>query len=51
MFSKGLSRCQARWSKFLSYFNFKINYQPGAQCKADALTKGFQDLLVDSDLY
>ena len=30
MSSKRLSRCQARWSKFFSCFNFKISYQPGA---------------------
>ena len=46
---KRLSRHQARWSEFLSHFNFKISYQPGAQCKADALTRRSQDLLADSD--
>ena len=49
MSSKRLSRCQARWSKFLSRLNFKISYRPGAQCKANALTKRSQDLLSDSD--
>ena len=49
MSSKRLSRCQARWSKFLSQFNFKISYKPGPQCKADVLTKRSQDLLTDSD--
>ena len=49
MSSKQLSRCQARWSKFLSHFNFKISYRPGVQCKADALTRRSQDLLIDSD--
>ena len=49
MSSKRLSRFQARWSKFLSRFKFKISYQPEAQCKADALTKRSQDLLADSD--
>ena len=29
MSSKQLSRCQARWSEFLSQFNFKISYKPG----------------------
>ena len=41
---KRLSRCQARWNKFLSRFNFKISYQPQVQCKADALTRRSQDL-------
>ena len=49
MFSKQLSRHQARWNEFLSCFNFKISYRPGAQCKADALTRRSQDLLTDSD--
>ena len=46
---KRLSRCQARWIKFLSHFNFKISYQPGAQCKTNALTRRSRDLLADSD--
>ena len=46
---KRLSRRQARWSKLLSCFNFKISYQPGAQCKADALIRRFQDVSADSD--
>ena len=45
MSSKWLSRRQARWSKFLSCFNFKINYKPGSQYKSIALTKQSQDLL------
>ena len=49
MSSKQLSRCQARCNKFISRFNFKISYQPGAQCKADALIRRSQDLLADSD--
>ena len=49
MSSKQLSRRQARWSKFLSHFNFKISYQPGAQCKAETLTRRLQDFLTDSD--
>ena len=49
MFSKQLSRCQARWSDFLSQFNFKISYKPGLQCKADALTKRSPDQPTDSD--
>ena len=46
---KRLSRRQARWSKFLSRFNFKISYWPEAQCKADSLTRRSQDFLADSD--
>ena len=49
MFSKQLSRRQARWSEFLSQFNFKISYKPGPQCKANVLTRRSQDLPIDSD--
>ena len=49
MSSKLLSRRQARWSEFLSQFNFKISYKPGPQCKTDALTRRSQDLPIDSD--
>ena len=49
MLSKHFSCCQACWSKFLSYFNFKISYCPGSQCKADTLTQHSQDLLSDSN--
>ncbi|KAG0159950.1 hypothetical protein PDIDSM_7477 [Penicillium digitatum] len=37
--TKLLNRRQARWSEFLSRFNFKITYRPGKQgAKPDALT-------------
>ena len=49
MSSERLFRCQARWSEFLSQFNFKISYKPGPQCKVDALTRRSQDLLTDLD--
>ena len=49
MFFKQLSRRQARRSKILSRFNFKINYKPGSQCKANALTRKYQDWLAGSD--
>ncbi|KAI0991156.1 hypothetical protein K3495_g17031, partial [Podosphaera aphanis] len=40
MKSRLLSRRQARWSEFLSRFNFKICYRPGAQNgPADALSR------------
>jgi transposase InsO family protein len=43
--SKALSRRQARWSEFLSRFNFKITYRPGKQsAKPDALTRRSGDL-------
>lgn len=45
MTTKKLSRRQARWAKFLSYFNFKIDYRPGRQgTKPDALTRRPGDL-------
>ena len=40
MSTKLLSRRQARWSEFLSRFNFKIVYRPGTlNRRADALTR------------
>lgn len=43
--SKQLSRRQARWSEFLSRFDFKIVYRPGkAGGKPDALTRRSGDL-------
>ena len=51
MSSKCLSCHQAHWSKFLSWFKFKISYHPGTQCKADALTRHSQDLPSGSDPY
>ena len=50
MSSKRLSRRQARWSEFLSRFNFKIVYRPGVDngC-ADALTRRSQDLPEGDD--
>src|SRR5258706_7311867 len=45
MTTKLLSRRQARWSEFLSRFNFKIVYRPGkAGGKPDALTRQSGDL-------
>ena len=45
MTTKILNRRQARWSKFLSRFNFKINFRPGkAGGKPDALTRRSGDL-------
>ena len=50
MSAKWLSRCQARWIKFLSCFNFKINYKPRFQYKVNTLTRKSQDLSAASDL-
>lgn len=52
MSTKILNRRQARWTEFLSEFNFKIMYRPGKQGdKPDALTRRSQDLPKDdSDL-
>jgi hypothetical protein len=49
--TKLLSRRQARWSEFLSRFDFKIRYRPGTQGgKPDALTRRTADLPVEGDL-
>lgn len=40
MTTKALNRRQARWSEFLSEFQFKIHYRPGKQgIKPDSLTR------------
>jgi hypothetical protein len=45
MTTKQLNRRQACWAKFLSKFNFKIQYRPGTQgTKPDLLTCQRQDL-------
>jgi hypothetical protein len=50
MTTKLLNRRQARWSEFLSRFNFKINYRPGKQgAKPDALTRRSEDLPKEGD--
>ena len=50
MTTQTLSRCQVRWSKYLSRFNFKIVYQPGKMNrKADALTRQLGGLSTDKD--
>ena len=42
--TKQLNARQARWSEFLSQFNFKIKFRSGAQnVKADTLTRRTQD--------
>ena len=52
MSTKLLSRRQARWSEFLSRFNFKIVYRPGkAGAKPDALTTRSGDLPKEGDKY
>jgi hypothetical protein len=48
--TKLLNRRQARWSEFLSRFNFKILYRPGKQGgKPDALTRRSEDLPKEGD--
>lgn len=48
--TKLLNRRQARWSEFLSRFNFKIHYRPGKQgAKPDALTRRSEDLPKEGD--
>jgi hypothetical protein len=50
MTTKLLNRRQARWSEFLSRFNFKIVYRPGvAGGKPDALTRRSGDLPKEGD--
>ena len=50
MTTKLLSRRQARWSEFLSRFNFRITYRPGkAGGKPDALTRRSGDLPKEGD--
>ena len=48
--TKLLNRRQARWSEFLSRFNFKIKYRPGkAGGKPNALTRRTGDLTKGGD--
>lgn len=50
MSTKMLNRRQARWSEFLSRFEFKINFRPGKQGgKPDALTRRSGDLPKEGD--
>jgi hypothetical protein len=50
MSTKNLNRRQARWSEFLSQFNFIITYRPGkAGAKPDALTRRSGDLPKEGD--
>lgn len=50
MTTKRLSRRQARWSEFLSRFNYKLVYRPGTQGgKPDALTRRSLDLPQTDD--
>ena len=48
--TKQLSHRQARWSKYLSQFNFTITYQPGKDGeKPDALTRRSQDVTAQDE--
>ncbi|KAL2887161.1 Retrotransposable element Tf2 155 kDa protein type 1 [Ceratocystis lukuohia] len=49
---KQLNRRQARWSEFLSRFNFHIVYRPGKlSVKPDSLTRQSEDLPKEGDDY
>jgi hypothetical protein len=48
MITKKLNRRQARWTKFLVEFDFKIAYQSKKKNdKADSLTRRFDDRSID----
>jgi hypothetical protein len=50
MLTKKLNQRQARWSEFLSCFNFNIVYWPGKQSvKPDSLTRRSEDLPKEGD--
>ncbi|KAH0358938.1 hypothetical protein KCU65_g10168, partial [Aureobasidium melanogenum] len=50
MSTKMLNRRQARWSEFLSRFNFTIVYRPGKQgVKPDSLTRRSEDMPKEGD--
>ena len=51
MSKQDLNRGQARWSTFLSRFNYKIQYRPGRLgMKPDVLTRRSEDLPMKGDL-
>ena len=48
MSTQNLNHRQARWSTFLSHFDYKIQYRPGRLgLKPDALTRGSEDLPIE----
>ena len=48
--TKELSRRQARWSEFLSRFDYRIVYRPGkVGTKLDSLTRRLDDLPKEGD--
>ena len=48
--TKELSRRQARWSEFLSRFNYRIVYRPSTVgAKPDSLTRRLGDLPKERD--
>ena len=50
MTTKMLNRRQARWSEFLTRYNFRIIYRPRKQGeKPDALTRRLEDLPKEGD--
>jgi len=51
MSKQDFNRWQARWSTFLSSFNYKIQYRPGRLgLKPDALTRRSEDLPWEGDI-
>jgi hypothetical protein len=48
--TKVLNQRQVRWSEFLSRFNFRITYRPGAKATVpDALSRKWEDCPVKAD--
>ena len=46
---RDLNRRQARWSLYLSHFDFKITYRKGESMQADALSRFAQDHVHDQE--
>jgi hypothetical protein len=46
---RDLNRRQARWSLYLSHFNFKVTYKKGESMQADALSRFSRDHVSDRE--
>jgi len=46
---RDLNRRQARWSLYLSRFDFKVTYRKGESMQADALSRFAQDHVHDRE--
>ena len=46
---RDLNRRQARWSLYLSRFNFKVTYKKGESMQADALSRFSKDHVSDRE--